>query len=42
LVQRDGACRTIAGDVHAEELGEVAEVLDLEPCSERLLASAVP
>jgi hypothetical protein len=33
LIQRDGAGRAIAGDVHAEELGEVAQVLNFEPCT---------
>jgi hypothetical protein len=33
LIQRDGAGRAIAGDVHAKELGEVARVLNFEPCS---------
>jgi hypothetical protein len=31
LIQRDGACRAVAGDVHAKQLGEVTEVLDFEP-----------
>jgi hypothetical protein len=30
LVRRDGAGRSAAGDVHAEELGEVTRVLDFE------------
>jgi hypothetical protein len=29
LVQQDGASRAVAGDVHAEELGEVAHVLNI-------------
>jgi hypothetical protein len=32
--RRDGARGAVAGNVHAEELGEGAEVLDLEPCSD--------
>jgi hypothetical protein len=28
LIQRNGAGRAVAGDVHAKELGEVTHVLD--------------
>jgi hypothetical protein len=31
LIQRDGTGRAVAGDVHAQELGEVTMVLDFEP-----------
>jgi hypothetical protein len=33
LVQGDGAGRAIAGDVNAEELGQVAKVLNFESCT---------
>jgi hypothetical protein len=42
LVPRDGAGRAIAGDVHAEGLGGVAHVLNLEPCSELSLERCKP
>jgi hypothetical protein len=33
MIQREGAGQAIAGDVHAQELGEVALVLNFEPCT---------
>jgi hypothetical protein len=42
MVQRDGAGRAITCDVHAHELGEVAQVLNLEPCTKLCLERCKP
>jgi hypothetical protein len=42
LVQRNGAGRAIAGDVLAEELGEVAKVLNFEPYTNLSLEQCKP
>jgi hypothetical protein len=34
LVERNGACSHVASDVHAEELGEVTQVLEFECATE--------
>jgi hypothetical protein len=42
LIQRDGACRAVACDVHATELGEFTQVLDFEPCTKLSLERSKP
>jgi hypothetical protein len=38
----DGAGRAIAGDVHAQDFGEVAKVLNLDPCTKLSLERCKP